>query len=149
MGTYSKIYMHVVFGVKFRRHLIQRTWSSELYAYMGGIIKNKGQIPLIINGYRDHVHLLVTMNPSMSVSELVRDVKSNSTNFINQHKFTTERFCWQKGFGAFSYAPTQLSAVHRYIENQERHHAKRDFQSEYSRILDSFGVKYDPKYLFD
>jgi len=124
-NTYSQIYIHCVFAVKGRENLLQKPWRSEVFKYIAGIIREKNQKPIIVNGVSDHVHIFVGLKPSMSVSELVRDIKNNSTNFINAQKFVSKKFSWQEGFGAFSYNRSQLENVYRYIENQEQHHRKK------------------------
>jgi REP element-mobilizing transposase RayT len=116
---------------------------------MAGIIKNKGQKPIIINGVADHVHVFVGLKPSMAISDLVRDVKNNSTNFINENKFVKSKFSWQEGYGSFSYSHSQIENVYNYILNQEEHHKKKTFREEYLEFLQDFGVEYNEKYLFD
>lgn len=149
MHTYSKLYIHIVFGVKYRQPLLSKPWQEELFAYMGGIVKNKGQIPLVVNGHKDHVHLLVRMLPSMSVADLVRVVKNNSTNFVNRNGYTKKRFCWQTGYGSFTCAGSSVDNVYRYIKNQESHHLEKDFEKEYKGFLRRCGIEYDPVHLFD
>ncbi len=116
---------------------------------MAGIIKEKGQKPIIVNGVTDHVHLFIGLKPAMSLSDLVRDIKNNTTNFINNKKFLRGRFSWQEGFGAFSYAHSQLDSVYQYILNQEEHHKKKTFKEEYLYLLQKFEILYDEKYLFE
>ena len=149
MHTYSKHYFHIVFGVKYRQPLLSKPWQDDLFAVMAGIVKTKGQIPLIVNGYRDHVHLLVRMLPSMSVADLVRVVKNNTTNFVNHNGFTRKRFSWQSGYGSFTCAGSSVDNVYRYIQNQESHHREKDFEKEYKGFLRQSGIEYDPVHLFD
>ena len=148
-NTYSQIYIHCVFAVKGRENLLQKPWRSEVFKYIAGIIREKNQKPIIVNGVSDHVHIFVGLKPSMSVSELVRDIKNNSTNFINAQKFVSKKFSWQEGFGAFSYNRSQLENVYRYIENQEQRHRKKTFREEYLELLKEFDIEHDEKYLFD
>ena len=129
-GTFSQIYIQYVFAVKGRENLLQKPWRDEVFKYISGIIKSKDQKPIIVNGVSNHVHVLVGMKPSMTISDLVRDIKNNSTNFINDQKFLKTKFSWQEGYGAFSYAHSQLDNVYRYIANQEEHHRKKTFQEE-------------------
>jgi putative transposase len=96
----------------------------------------------------DHLHLLVGLRPDSSLSDLVGDVKTGSSKFINEKRWVAGKFSWQEGFGAFSYSRSQLSAVIRYIQNQQRHHAKKSFREEYIDLLERFGVEYDQKYIF-
>ncbi|MBK7128494.1 MAG: IS200/IS605 family transposase [Crocinitomicaceae bacterium] len=148
-GTFSQIYIQYVFAVKGRANLLQKPWRQEVFKYMSGIVKAKNQKPIIINGVEDHVHVLVGIKPSMSISDLVRDIKNNSSNFINEQKFVNGKFSWQEGYGVFSYAHSQVENVYRYIANQEEHHLKRSFKKEYYSFLEKFSVEYDEKYLFD
>lgn len=148
-GTFSQLYVQVVFAVKGRENLIRREYREALHEYMAGIIKGKGQKPIIVNGVGDHVHLFVGLKPSISISDLVRDVKNNSSNFINSKKMVAGKFSWQEGFGAFSYGQSQVESVFNYISNQEVHHQKKKFREEYLDMLNKFKVQYDEKYLFD
>ena len=148
-GTFSQMYVQVVFAVKGRENLIKKEFRTEVFEYIAGIIKGKNQKPIIVNGVGDHVHVFVGLRPSMSVSDLVRDIKNNSSNFINSRKFVKDKFAWQEGFGAFTYGQSQIDSVFKYISNQEAHHQKKTFKEEYIDILEKFQVKYDEKYLFD
>jgi putative transposase len=148
-GTYSQIYIQIVFAVKGRENLIQKEWKDELNKYMAGIIKAKEQKPIIINGMPDHIHVFVGLKPVMAISDLVRDIKNNSANFINENKFSKTKFAWQEGYGAFSYAHSQIDNVYNYILNQEKHHTKKTFKEEYYDFLQKFNVEFNEKYLFD
>jgi putative transposase len=148
-GTYSQIYIHVVFAVKGRENLISSKWKDELHKYIAGIIKNKEQKPIIVNGMSDHVHLFIGLRPSMAISDLVRDIKNNSSNFINEKKWLVGRFSWQEGYGVFSYSHSQIDGVYNYILNQEEHHRKETFREEYTDILKKYNVEYKDEYLFD
>ncbi len=148
-GTYSQIYLQYVFAVKGRRNLLHKTWRQEVFKYMAGIIKEKGQKSIIINGVADHVHIFVGLKPSMNISDLIRDVKNNSSKFINEQGWTEEKFSWQEGYGVISYAHSQIDNVYRYILNQEEHHRKKTFREEYLEFLKEFEVEYNEKYLFD
>ena len=148
-GTFSQLYIQVVFAVKGRQNLLQKPWREELFKYMAGVIKNKNQKSIIVNGVADHVHVFVGLRPSMSVSNLIRDVKNNSSDFINDRQFLTYEFSWQDGYGAFSYTHSQMDAVYKYILNQEKPHRKKTFKEEYLEFLQKFEVEYNEKYLFD
>lgn len=148
-GTFTQIYIQVVFAVKGRENLISKTWKDELYRYISGIITNKDQKSIIVNGMPDHVHILIGLKPSMPISDLVRDVKNNSSNFINKKGFVKGKFSWQEGFGAFSYSHSQLEQVYNYVMNQELHHHKRTFKEEYEDFLQKFAIDYNPQYLFN
>jgi putative transposase len=110
-NTYSQIYVHIVFAVKGRQNLISVTWKDEVYKYITGIVTNKGQKLIAINGMSDHIHILVGFKPDKTISDLVRDIKANSSKFINDNKWINGKFEWQTGFGAFSYSHSQLPNV--------------------------------------
>lgn len=148
-GTYSQIYIQIVFAVKGRENLISPKWKEELHKYIAGIIKGKEQKPIIVNGMPDHIHAFIGLKPSMRISDLVRDIKNNSTNFINENQFVRGKFCWQEGYGAFSYSHSQINDVYNYIANQEKHHKKKSFREEYLDFLKKYEIKYDEKYLFN
>jgi putative transposase len=148
-NTYTKIYLHIVFAVKFRDCLISREWKNELYKYITGIVQNNGHKLIVINGMPDHVHILIGLKPDQSISDLMQDVKGSSSKWINEKGFTRGKFNWQQGYGAFSYSDSQLDNVIKYIENQEEHHKKKMFREEYLDILKSANVDYNEKYLFD
>jgi putative transposase len=148
-GTFSQIYIQTVFAVKGRQNFLQKPWRDDVFKYMSGIIKGKNQKPIIVNGVSNHVHLFIGLKPSIALSDLVRDVKNNSTNFINEQKFLRENFSWQEGFGAFSYAHSQIDQVYQYILNQEEHHRKKSFKEEYLDFLHKFEIEYEEKYLFE
>ncbi len=116
---------------------------------MAGIIKGKDQKSIIVNGMPDHVHLFIGLRPTMSISAIVRDIKNNSSNFINEQGFVKGKFSWQSGYGAFSYSHSHIERVYNYILNQEAHHKKKTFKEEYIGLLKKFEVQYDEKYLFE
>jgi putative transposase len=148
-GTFSQIYLHVVFAVKGRQNLIASTWEEELYKYITGIVTNKGQKMLAITGMPDHIHFLIGQKPSCCLSDLVREVKKSSNEFINARKFTAHKFQWQAGYGVFSYNHSSLDSVVKYIHNQKQHHNKQSFKEEYIEFLNKFEIDYDDQYLFD
>jgi putative transposase len=148
-GTYSQIYIQYVFAVKGRENLLHKSWREEVFKYMSGIITAKNQKSIIVNGVEDHVHVFVGLKPSMNISDLVRDIKNNSSNFINDNNFLKHKFSWQEGYGAFSYSYSAVTNVYNYIFNQEEHHRKKTFKEEYLEFLKDFEVEYDEKYLFD
>lgn len=148
-GTFSQIYIQIVFAVKGRENLISKSWKDDLHKYISGIIKGKEQKPIIVNGMSDHLHVFVGLNPSMRVSDLVRDIKNNSSNFINDQKLVAGRFSWQEGYGAFSYSRADVRNVYNYILNQEEHHRKKTFKEEYEGLLKEFSVEFNKKYLFE
>lgn len=148
-GTFSQIYIQVVFAVKGRNNFIGNNWNTELHKYIAGIIKGKGQKPIIVNGMPDHIHVFIGLLPAMALSDLVRDIKNNSSNFINGHNWLKGKFAWQAGYGAFSYSHSQIGRVYNYILHQEKHHKKKTFKEEYLEFLKKFEVEHDEKYLFE
>ncbi len=148
-GTYSRIYIQAVFCVQDRSCLLRHEWRTEIFKYMSGIITNKGHKAIIVNGVEDHVHAFFGLKPSAAVSDLVRDIKNNSSRFINENQWLRGKFSWQQGYGAFSYAHSQLDAVYNYVLNQEAHHKKRSFREEYQELLKKFDVEYEPEHLFN
>lgn len=148
-NSYSQLYVQLVFVVKHRQNLISESNREELQKYMTRIVQNRGHKLLAVYCMPNHTHLLVGLRPSQSVSDLVRDIKSSSSNFINEKKWGYGIFSWQEGFGAFSYAQGQIGNVIRYIENQEEHHKKKSFKEEYHEFLEEFKVEYKEEYLFE
>ena len=148
VNTYTQIYIHVIFAVQGRQNLIKKENRQELHKYITGIIRNKKQKLIAINSMPDHVHIFIGMKPNIALSDLVRDVKNNSSTFVKEKKWIRGKFNWQEGFGAFSYGHSQIDAVVKYIRNQEAHHARKTFREEYLEMLDKFNVEYDDRYLF-
>ena len=147
-NTYSQIYIQVVFAVQGRRSLIPTQHKEELQRYITGIINRQEQKLLAIHCMPDHTHLLIGLKPSQALSDLVRDIKTGSAAFVNEKRWVVGKFPWQEGFGAFSYAHSQLDAVIRYIREQESHHAGKSFREEYLEFLEKFQVSYDERYIF-
>jgi putative transposase len=148
-NTYSQIYIQIVFAVQGRQNLIRKENKAELHKYITGIIRNNKQKLLAINCLPDHIHIFIGLNPDVHISYLVRDIKSNSSRFINEKKFVNGKFSWQEGFGAFSYSHSHLDKVVKYVLNQEEHHKKKTFKEEYIELLKKFDVEYNPKYVFE
>ena len=147
-NTYTQLYIHFVFAVKDRASLIKPNWQSELYKYMNGIIEQQGHKPFAINGISDHVHLLVSMNPKQTSSDLTFHIKRSSSLWINENKLVGGKFSWQDGFGAFSYGKSQIPIISKYIDDQQKHHLKRSFLDEYIDFLKAFDIEYDERYVF-
>lgn len=147
-NTYTQIHIHAIFAVQNRISLISKTWEQRLYQYITGIIQNHGHKLLAINGMPDHIHVLFGMRPAQSLSDLMRDIKGDSSLWINENKIVAGKFTWQEGYGAFSYSKSQIPAVATYIENQELHHKKKAFIEEYLKILQDFEIEFNEKYIF-
>ena len=148
-NTFSQIYIQTVFAVNGRLSLIHSEFKEELYRYIAGIVRNQGQKLISINGMPDHVHILIGLKPAMALADLVREVKADSTNFINKNKWVHGRFSWQEGYGAFSYGHSQLDTIIRYIQNQEQHHKSSSFKNEYLTLLRKFDIAFEEKYVFE
>ena len=127
--TYTQIY------------ILDKKWRERVFDYIGGIIRNNNHKILAINGIEDHIHILIGLNPAQAISDLVRIVKSDSTKFINENKLSTVKFRWQNGYGAFSYAKSQIDYVIKYIKNQEVHHQNKSFHNEWDGMLSKFDIK--------
>jgi len=148
-NTYSQIYLHFVFSPKYREALIRPGIETELFKYITGIIKNIDQHLIAINGMPDHCHLLVRLRPSMAPSKFIQAVKTNSSRWINERKFMSNKFSWQVGGGIFSVSPKGVPSVVKYIENQKEHHKKANFRDEYLRFLEQSGIKFEKEYLLE
>ncbi len=146
---YTQLCIHLVFAVKFREKLISDEYQPKLYQYISGIITNKKQKSLIVNGMPDHIHILIGWNPNISISDTVRDIKRSSTLFINKNNWFAGKFSWQGGYGAFSYSQSHLSRIYNYIANQKEHHLGKSFRSEYLEMLERFEIQHNNKYLFN
>jgi REP element-mobilizing transposase RayT len=147
-NTYTQIHIQCVFAVKYRNSVIQPNWKERLHEYITGIIRNHGHKVIAINSMPDHLHVFFGFRPNQSLSDLMRIVKGDSSEWINKEKLTASTFRWQEGYGAFSYSRSQIKAVAEYIEKQEEHHRKRTFLEEYRLFLDQFEVEYDEQYIF-
>ena len=147
-NTYSQIYIQVVFAVEARQHLIGPEFKEAVHQYITGIISERQQKLLAVHCMPDHTHLLIGLKPSMALSDLVRDIKNASSNFINRNRWVPGRISWQEGFGAFSYGHSQISTIIRYIHHQPAHHAQRSFREEYLLFLKKFEVAHDERFIF-
>lgn len=147
-NTYTQIHIHAVFAVQNRNSLISEDWETRLYQYITGIIQNHGHKLLIINGMPDHIHLLIGMRPTQSLSDLMRDIKGDSSRWINDNKFVLGKFSWQEGYGAFSHSKSQIPDVVNYIQMQKIQHKKLKFIEEYTQLLTNFEIDFNEEYLF-
>jgi REP element-mobilizing transposase RayT len=147
MNTYSDIYLHIVFSVKYRDALIGKYLLHDLHAYIASIFNAKGHQTIIVGGTADHVHALIRYNVNQSVPDMVRDVKMASSTWINAAHRCMYRFAWQKGYGVFSYSESQVATIRNYIANQEQHHQNVNSVDEFVNILNTRHIKYDSAYL--
>jgi putative transposase len=148
-NSYTQLYIQIVFAVKSRENLISEQWRVSLEKYICGIITHNKSKLLAIYCNPDHTHILLSIHPNISISEITRDIKTNSSRWINENKLIKGKFNWQEGYGAFTYSKSQLDAVIKYIINQPIHHKKNTFKEEYLRILQKSNVDYDERYLFE
>lgn len=147
-NTYTQIHIQAVFAVQNRDCVIGNEWKDELYKYITGIIQNNTHKLLAINGMPDHLHIFFGMRPTQSLSELMKFVKGDSSEWINNRKFIKSKFSWQQGYGAFSYGKSQVHDVINYINHQQEHHRKKTFLEEYEDFLKAFEVGYESRYIF-
>ena len=144
----SKLYVHIVFHVKNNRIKMRKQEQSELYAYIGSIIKDNESIPIEINGVEDHIHILCVMSKNIALAKLVEEIKRHSSRWIKTKDKHYDHFAWQGGYGAFSVSQSIHDVTKRYIQNQEEHHKKRTFKEEYLLFLKEYGIEYNEDYLW-
>ncbi|HEY2583392.1 MAG TPA: IS200/IS605 family transposase [Mucilaginibacter sp.] len=147
-NTYTQLYIHCVFAVKYKRAMIQPEFEDQLHKYITGIVQNNGHKLLAINSMPDHLHFFCGLSPNQSISDMLRFVKGDSSEFINKKRFTERKFQWQDGYGAFSNSRSQIDGVVKYILNQKQHHLRMTFREEYLDILKHYDVEYDERYIF-
>ncbi len=148
-NTFTQLYVQIIFSTQNRERLLKRPFRDEVFKYISGIVKNKKQTPLAVNGAIDHIHIFLGFKPNIAISDLVRDIKHFSTEFINEKEFMHVKFSWQSGYGAYTYSHSQIDTVIKYIMNQEKHHKTKTFKEEYLEFLEKFNVEYYMKYVFD
>jgi len=148
-NTYTQLYIHIVFAVKYRQCLLHMRFEEDVFKYITGIVQTKGHKLIAINGMPDHIHIFVGLKPKEAISDLVRGIKKDSSKFSNSKNWFNSKFNWQGGFGAFSYAHSQISNVANYIANQKAHHKQRAFREEYLELLAKFQIESDEKYQFE
>ena len=147
-NTYTQIHIQFVFAVKHRQSVISSKWENDLYKYITGIVKNNNHKMLCINGMPDHIHILVGFHTTQSISDFMREVKANSSKWINEQKLVSGKFEWQEGYGAFSYSKSQMPQVINYINNQKEHHQKQSFLEEYKSFLEKFEIEHNLEFSF-
>jgi REP-associated tyrosine transposase len=144
--TYTRLLYHIVFSTKNREPWIDAVWREELHAYMGGIVRNRKGELLAAGGIPDHIHLLLRLAADRSISDVVRDIKSNSSGWL--HDRGVRPFAWQDGYGAFTLSPSAIPSVTAYINNQLEHHRRESFRDEFLVMLHEHEVEYEEKYLW-
>ena len=148
-NSFTQLYIHYVFIVQERECALKPEIQERFYPYLVSLIHQKKCVTIAINGTENHIHLLVKMHPDVSISELAKFAKANSSHWANEIRLFPHRFHWQEGYGAFSYSKSQIDNVVKYILNQKEHHQKKSFRQEYLEFLEKFEVDYDEKYLFE
>lgn len=147
--AFHQIYIQAVFAVKNRQALIAHSWEDQLYKYTTGIVQNRGNKMLAIGGMPDHIHIFIGMKPAETLSDLVREIKKVTHEYIKDNHFCPFLFQWQTGFGAFSYSRSHMDWVCKYILNQKEHHRKRTFEQEFRKMLKDFDIEIGNKEIFD
>ena len=147
-NTYSQVYIHTVFAVKYRSAVIGDAWRHRFLRIIGGLINESGCKTIVVNGVADHVHCLLGLKPVVSIADLLRSVKAKSSKYVNEQRLTRGRFEWQEGYGVFSYSHSQLDTVSANVVNQEEHHKRYSFLEEYLALLKELSVQYDERYIF-
>lgn len=147
--TYVQAYFHIVFAVRNRKALIQKSWKARLEKYMTGIVQNNGHKLIAIAAERDHIHIFIGYNLNQKIPDLVEKIKTSSNQFINEERLSYNRFSWQNGYGAFTHSHSNLSSVATYIEYQAEHHQNTTFREEYLKMLKEYDIVYKSEYLFD
>jgi len=148
-GAFTQLYTQLVFAVKYRQALLTKEIRPHVFKYINGIIKDLGHKPIIINGVSDHIHIFIGLNPKVSISDTIHDIKRSSSLFINNEKLSRFYFNWQEGYGAFSYSRSHIDNVYQYILKQEEHHKKEKFRTEYIKFLKKFDIEFEERYLFE
>ncbi len=148
-NTYSQSYFHLVFSVKNRNALIKKEWKNDLEKYITGIIQKLGHKLLSINTMPDHIHIFIGYNLNHLIPDLVEEIKTSSNAWIKQNNLSKFRFGWQKGYGAFTNSHSQVNGVVKYILNQEQHHMKTTFKTDYLEMLRKNDIKFSDDYVFD
>jgi len=147
-NTYTQIHIQAIFAVQDRESLINKIWRERLYRYINAIIQRQKHKVIAIGGTANHVHILIGQHKGQTISDLMREIKRGSSEWINHNKFVKGTFRWQSGYGAFSYSKDNIAGVAKYIEKQEEHHKKYTFTEEYKQILGEFDVEYNEQYIF-
>lgn len=146
--TYTKLLYHIVFSTEDRYPWLEADIAARLYEYLGGAIRSERGHPVIINGVRDHIHILAKLRQDKAISEVIRGIKANSSGWIHKNFPHLRKFAWQGGYGAFTVSQSQEPSVQRYIRDQEKHHRQKTFQEEFIEFLNAHEIEYEEKYLW-
>ncbi len=148
-NVYSKLYIQAIFAVNNRRALLHQDWRDEVFSYIAGILNERGNYALAVNGYHDHIHLFFDYGSKELLSDLVREIKKASNSFIKRNKFTNHSFSWQSGYGIFSHGYREKNTIIEYVKNQKQHHKKKPFKNEYLHFLNAYEIEFKDEYVFD
>ncbi len=146
-NTYTQLFVHIVFSTKRRENVLTREVREKVFRFISGVIEKRNQKLYIIGGYLNHVHIFLSLTPTVQIDTLVRDIKHSSSKFINDNKLINGLFRWQEGYGAFTNSVKDIDRVINYIKNQEEHHSKKSFIDEYIDFLTVNKIDYEEKYL--
>ena len=149
MSTFTNLLFHIIYSTKYRKPTIRTEWQDDLYGFIGGIVRDQNGTLLKVGGIEDHVHLLAKLSPTISISDVLQKIKSNSSRWINERADVTRKFEWQSGYAAFSVSESQMPSVHDYIANQAEHHRKKSFEEEFLAILQKHNIEFDMRYVFE
>ena len=149
MSTHHGILLHVIFSTKYRRRVLVDPWRDDLFAYIGGTVKDHKATLLKSGGIEDHVHLLLRVHPEFAISKTIQLLKANSSKWMNEQRKTKLQFAWQRGYGAFSVSQSMAETVKRYITRQREHHAAQSFEDEYLALLHKHKIEFDPIHVFE
>jgi len=148
-STLTNLLYHIVFSTKNRTEIITKTYQEELYKYIGSIIRENRGILLAIGGTRNHIHFFMKNSASISISHTLKEIKGNSSKWVNDNKYINGKFNWQIGYAAFSVSQSKMRIVEKYINNQEEHHKNKLFKDELIELLEKHQINYDEKYLWN
>ena len=145
--SYTNLLYHIVFSTKDRRPLITPEYETQLYDYVGGIVRSLGGISLALNGTEDHIHLLTKLRPDRALSDVLRDLKANATGWMHDVFPSLKDFSWQRGYGAFTVSQSNVEEVRQYIAQQKEHHRKTSFRDEFIQFLQANGIEYNERFI--
>jgi putative transposase len=148
-GVFRQMYVQLVFAVRYRENLLTSSVRPRVFEYVSGIVSGLKHKSIIVNGYSDHIHILLGLHPSVTISDTVHDIKRATSVLINDNRLVPGHFSWQDGYGAFTYHHNQIDAVYKYILSQEKHHGSQTFKNEYISMLETNDIEYDSEYLFE
>jgi putative transposase len=147
-NSYTNILIHFIFSTKNREKIITEKFQERLHPYMGGIARENNMKTLAIGGVEDHVHLLISLPPTLPIAKAIQLIKGGSSKWVHDTFPALKKFKWQQGYGAFSVSVSQVENTIAYILGQREHHRKKTFQEEYIAFLKKHNVEYDQRYIW-